>query len=57
MEVRVRYVGPFAEGVELRLPDGRVVTVAPGQYITVPQDYAEGLLAQPVNWQAVEAGE
>ncbi len=57
MEVRVRYVGPFAEGVELRLPDGRVVTVAPGQYITVPQDYAEGLLAQPANWQAVEAGE
>lgn len=51
-KVRVRYVGRHTDGVVLPLPDGESVEVAHGATVEVPAGaFAEGLLAQPANWQ------
>lgn len=49
---RVRYIGPFIEGV--LIPHGFGEIEAPhGVPVEVPDDLAAGLLAQPSNWEAV----
>jgi uncharacterized protein YjlB len=51
-KVRVRYVGRHTDGVVLPLPGGDEVEVAHGATVEVPAGaFAEGLLAQPANWQ------
>jgi hypothetical protein len=51
-KVRVRYVGRHTDGVVLPLPGGESVEVAHGATVDVPAGaFAEGLLAQPANWQ------
>lgn len=49
----VRYVGPFADGVDLRV-GGRWRTVRPGEALEVPDDLAASLLEQAENWEAVK---
>jgi hypothetical protein len=51
-KVRVRYVGRHTDGVVLPLPGGAEIEVAHGATVDVPAGaFAEGLLAQPANWQ------
>lgn len=54
--VKVKYVGRYASGVILPLPDGTSIHAEQGAAITVPAgDFAAGLLVQETNWQPVGA--
>lgn len=49
---RVQYIGPYDEVV---IPDASNQRVMRGQAIEVPDELADGLLAQEANWQKVTA--
>lgn len=48
--MKVKYSGPYAEGVEVPLPSGTVEHVLPGEVIDVPDDFGESLLVQEEIW-------
>ena len=50
----VVYVGPI-DAVSLRLPDGSTPTVAHGEAIEVPEDFAARLCEQAGSWEAAPA--
>lgn len=49
--MKVRYIGPHMDGVEL---DAIGVFVAHGDTVEVSDDLAASLLEQPSNWEAVK---
>jgi hypothetical protein len=49
--VSLLYVGPFVDGVYIPMPDGSEILFTPGTSVEVPDDLAEGLLAQPDNFK------
>jgi len=46
---KITYVG-YADGVDVQLPDGSVVTVLNGETADLPDDIAQSLIAQ--GWEA-----
>lgn len=50
--VKVRYIGPFIDGVLIPYGLGEI-TAPHGEPVEVPDDLAAGLLDQPSNWEAV----
>jgi len=53
---RVTYVGPSLTGVDLPLPDGRIILVGHGaETPELPDDFAKSLLEQEANWTAAKA--
>jgi hypothetical protein len=51
--MRVRYIGPFVDGVLIPYGLGGEFTAPKGEPVEVPDDLAAGLLDQPSNWEAV----
>lgn len=51
---KVKYVGPFAEGVDLQVA-GAWVRALPGETIEVPDAVAASLCEQVGNWEAAKA--
>ncbi len=47
---KVVYVGPHNDGVDVPLPDGRVVYVPPGGELDTSDEHAKALLEQVSNW-------
>lgn len=54
MAKSVKYIGPYAEGVDVQV-DGRWLRCLPGASIEVPDAMAASLCEQTTNWQAVKA--
>lgn len=54
MASKVKYIGMFAEGVDIQV-DGRWVQARPGEAIEVPDALAASLCEQTDNWQPVKA--
>lgn len=52
--MKVKYTGPSLTGVDLPLPDGRIVHVEHDSEceVDLPADFAKGLLEQESNWAA-----
>lgn len=48
--MKLRYIGPFADGVYIPDVDAECM---PGETIDVPEHLAERMLEQTTNWQAV----
>lgn len=48
--MKLTYIGPH-DGVELVLPDGRVVDVARGSTVEVDDEHGASLLEQQTNWE------
>lgn len=52
---KIRYVGPFVDGVYLESPKHGAYTVAKGDTVDiVDEDFARSLLEQPTNWQLAD---
>lgn len=51
--MRVRYHGPFVDGVRLEVPGSREVLVAHGEEIEVSDFLGRSLIEQPDNWEQV----
>jgi len=52
--MRIQYVGPLGSGVEVDLPDGPTVRIAHSEVVTLPDEFARGLLAQgEEHWRLV----
>ncbi len=50
--MKVKYTGPSGTGVDLPLPDGRVIHVEHGKETPdLPADFAKPLLEQKSNWK------
>lgn len=51
--MRVRYIGPFFDGVRLPMPEGRDVNVAYDEVIEVSDSLGRSLIRQKDNWKQV----
>lgn len=49
--MEVEYVGPFPDGVDVPMPDGRYQHVPHGGTLKTTREHAEALLEQPSNWR------
>lgn len=49
--MKVKYIGPHTEGVEIADASGFCATVAHGDTVEVPDGIGRALLDQPGNWQ------
>lgn len=54
MAKSVKYIGPYAEGVDVQV-DGRWLRCLPGASIEVPDAVAASLCEQTTNWEPVKA--
>ena len=50
---QIRYVGPLGAGVDVYLPDGRVVAVPHGEVLKTSDEHAKSLLEQEGEWEPV----
>ena len=48
---KITYVGPHSDGVDVPLPDGRIMRVQHGDDLETSDDHAALLLDQAANWQ------
>jgi hypothetical protein len=57
--MRITYAGPSLTGVELPLPDGRIVHVEHAEEcpVDLPTEFARTLLDQQSNWQPAAAAD
>lgn len=54
MASKVKYIGPYAEGVDVQV-EGRWLRCLPGASIEVPDAVAASLCEQTTNWEPVKA--